>query len=161
MNVNHLGQRNFVCEREGCGKAFGYKHLLQRHCAKLHGIHSDDARSDKEGAMDKESNVEPSPVRDESFIEVLTGRAYKRRKLEPDSMASHKEVRSRKSKKGKRVLRCPWPQFGDVMDVVGESNHKQHTACDAIFNRAYDLRRHLKADHGLEVTKEEVAAWVE
>ena len=32
--------------------------------------------------------------------------------------------------------------------------------CAYIFSRAYDLRRHLKAEHGLELDKEEVDGWV-
>ena len=32
--MTHLGRRDFACP--ACGRAFGYKHLLQRHAAKAH-----------------------------------------------------------------------------------------------------------------------------
>jgi len=33
-------------------------------------------------------------------------------------------------------------------------------ACDYVFSRAYDLRRHLRAEHGVEAEKESVDDWV-
>jgi general transcription factor IIIA len=166
VNVNHLQQRKFVCEHEGCGRTFGYKHLLQRHCAKLHGAHS--AEPDEEGPDAEDMGDQILEDREEeSFIEVLTGRAYKRRRLENGNAASTETSKSNQKKNAKKVLRCPWPHF--MSDHREESIHVDsrrkaqdlQTVCEAIFHRAYDLRRHLKADHGLEVDKEEMAAWVE
>jgi general transcription factor IIIA len=169
VNVNHLQQRNFICEREGCGRAFGYKHLLQRHCARLHGVHS--AESDEEGPdVEDKDDMEDQIQEDreeESFIEALTGRAYKRRRLENANTTSTESSKSNQKKKAKKVLHCPWPHFisghgeGSMHVDPGKEAQGLQTACQAIFHRGYDLRRHLKADHGLELDKEEMAAWVE
>lgn len=165
VNVNHLQQRKFVCEHEGCGRTFGYKHLLQRHCAKLHGIHS--AEPDEEGPdVEDKDDIDNQTLEDgeeESFIEALTGRAYKRRRLENRNATSTETSKS----KAKKVLCCPWPHFmsdhGEQSTHVDSGREAQdlQTVCEAIFHRAYDLRRHLKAEHGLELDKEEMAAWVE
>lgn len=154
INVNHLNQRNFVCDHEGCGRAFGYKHLLQRHCAKLHGVHTAEADG-ADSEADGDDGTNQLEREEESFIEVLTGRAYKRRRLEV-------QTDSGTTSKARKILRCPWPHFisgSESMQVAEEKDSKMQ--CEAIFHRAYDLRRHLKADHGLEVGKEEMVAWVE
>ncbi|ELR11015.1 zinc finger, c2h2 type domain containing protein [Acanthamoeba castellanii str. Neff] len=44
MKVVHDGLRTFVCEEPGCGKAFGYKHLLQRHTLAKHSPKEETAK---------------------------------------------------------------------------------------------------------------------
>ncbi|KAG8924857.1 Strongly-conserved Zn-finger binding protein (TFIIIA) [Tulasnella sp. 417] len=43
----------------------------------------------------------------------------------------------------KRVLQCPWTGLDDDEDV-----------CLHVFSRMYDLRRHLVAAHGVDITKD-------
>lgn len=33
-------------------------------------------------------------------------------------------------------------------------------ACDYVFSRAYDFRRHLRAEHGVDAEKDRVDEWV-
>lgn len=40
------------------------------------------------------------------------------------------------------------------------STSKLANACQYVFSRAYDLRRHLHAEHGVDVDREKVADWV-
>jgi uncharacterized C2H2 Zn-finger protein len=37
QRANHGESRPFACAEPGCGKAFGYKQVLERHIAKCHG----------------------------------------------------------------------------------------------------------------------------
>ncbi|PPQ89706.1 hypothetical protein CVT25_014107 [Psilocybe cyanescens] len=144
MNVTHLGQRNFICQYADCKRSFGYKHLLQRHLAKLHTSESTgaDATND-ESSEAEDQNQEPA-----FDIDAITGQTY----------AQSAEVRLREAK----ALRCPFPFLRDltgddsdptVMDVLTRG-------CDYVFNRGYDLRRHLDASHDTVVSKETVDAWV-
>lgn len=65
------------------------------------------------------------------------------------------------------ALRCPHPHHlvglvpasmsADAQIIATTSTSK---GCEYVFSRAYDLRRHLRAEHGVEVGKERVDAWV-
>ncbi|KAK9493481.1 hypothetical protein V1508DRAFT_85662 [Lipomyces doorenjongii] len=48
----HEGRRPFVCEEEGCDKAFGHKRLLKEHIAKGHSGDSNDANSEASKRVD-------------------------------------------------------------------------------------------------------------
>ncbi|THH34047.1 hypothetical protein EUX98_g6 [Antrodiella citrinella] len=139
-NVNHLGRRDFVCTHADCKRAFGYKHLLQRHITRDHIPQSDD-----EGSESSDEEVEEeAPQHPASFsIDDITGLTY----------SMHAKEQMQETAK----LACPHP---DVSPLTGAALAVRHPKCQYIFSRAYDLRRHLRSEHGLDVTKERVDEWV-
>ncbi|EGO26511.1 hypothetical protein SERLADRAFT_447702 [Serpula lacrymans var. lacrymans S7.9] len=151
-NVIHLGRRDHVCPHRHCDSAFGYKHLLERHLAKLHSNNKNDQSSSAEDSTDRDDD-EPAPRTMLMDIDSITGKSYAYRAQ--SQMASAK------------ALRCPYPNMEDLLStestnaLASSSSHSQNMpSCDHVLTRAYDLRRHLKAEHGLEVDKEQVDAWV-
>ena len=157
--ITHLGKRDFVCTVEGCGRAFGYKHILQRHQARGHGnanIEADDveqhADADGESSGGERSRTRPkkrktghTPSQGLSIIDEITGVAYAKR-----------------SACGQAPLRCPHPVMeglspalpADMQNLWGDA-----APCEYVFRRAYDLRRHLQAVHGIGLDKEVVDVW--
>uniref|UniRef100_A0A8H7Y7H7 C2H2-type domain-containing protein n=1 Tax=Psilocybe cubensis TaxID=181762 RepID=A0A8H7Y7H7_PSICU len=142
INVKHLGKRDFICEYPDCKTSFGYKHLLQRHLAKYHC---------RENARDT-TNEELSEMEDRDpiafDIDVITGHKY----------AQNAQARLQESK----ALRCPFPF---MHDLTGENPDRRVTGnilreCDYVFNRGYDLRRHLDASHDIVLPKETIDVWV-
>ncbi|KAF4621040.1 hypothetical protein D9613_000365 [Agrocybe pediades] len=139
-NVTHLGKRDFVCPHAACGSSFGYKHLLQRHLVRCHGVET----SGPETSQDDLSEGEDEATFD---IDAMTGNAY----------AKRADTRLKEAK----ALRCPFPQVQDLVDVDALlPPNATHASCDYVFNRAYDLRRHLNATHDLVCSKEVVDTWV-
>lgn len=146
--VKHLGGRDFVCNVSTCGSAFGYKHLLQRHVLKVHTERPQSTAEEDEDSYSYSSSVEveaePSSSSPKKFsIDFITGKHYLEQK--------------RAAPGGQALVTCPYPahfcrkQAGDV----------QVSACRFVFSRAYDLRRHLRAEHDEEWEKDEVDAWVQ
>ncbi|KAH6914256.1 transcription factor iiia [Coprinopsis sp. MPI-PUGE-AT-0042] len=132
-NVTHLGKRDFKCTE--CGKAFGYKHLLQRHAAKLHTHNSSSEDEDhEESTGDDEAD---------DAIDVLTGKAY-------DTQAQSALAQ------GKRFA-CPYP---DVAGLTQEPLPGSSKACNHVFSRVYDLRRHLDSAHGINADKGALQEWM-
>lgn len=164
--VTHLGRRDFFCPHESCSLAFGYKHLLQRHLAKLHQTrcgsgHSASEFDGNDDDADSESSDCESPVHKNSFpmlsIDAITGSAYAARAKE-------------RSQSGK-ALRCPYPHLTAIKTIScatqgaaeggpSTSSLTNAAGCDYFFSRVYDLRRHLRAVHEVEAGKESVDAWV-
>ncbi|RDB25312.1 Transcription factor IIIA [Hypsizygus marmoreus] len=162
-NVTHLGRRDHVCPHDGCGRAYGYKHLLHRHLAKAHAsATSAPPSSDEEGGSTGKSNVrqagksKPSTLLD---IETMTGNSYAKRTRAKVANAT--------------ALLCPYPLVDALAFVTSDdllATVKGDTStemcldsqqpCEYAFSRAYDLRRHLKAVHGLDAVKESVDDWV-
>lgn len=142
-NVNHLGRRDFVCPHESCGRTFGYKHLLQRHLGKLHKADraGDETADDSEAGGAADNAPQPRDVR----IDDITGMSYVRRAQE--QLASP------------RTLCCPFPDLHSLVPGLtqGDGSGKR---CQYVFTRAYDFRRHLLSEHGLEVEKNDVYDWV-
>lgn len=141
-NVNHLGHRNFICPHESCGRTFGYKHLLQRHLGKIHKAdQAEDGSADDSEASGTESDPQQSwGVR----VDDITGMSYVKRAQE--KMTSP------------RSLCCPFPDLhGLIPDVTQVKGGDKR--CEYVFTRAYDFRRHLRSEHGLEVEKEDVYTW--
>jgi len=143
-NITHLGRRDFVCPHETCGRTFGYKHLLQRHLSKLHTTE----KNCTDDAVEFSDQALPTKLRPMSLsvdIEEITGMAY--------------SARSRDQVQNSRALTCPHPQ---VAEISGESTPSPGSSkqCSYLFSRGYDLRRHLRSEHGLEVDKEKVDKWV-
>jgi general transcription factor IIIA len=137
--VNHEGRRDFVCPHDSCGRAFGYKHLLQRHVAKLHTTH-DSPSDEDEGSSDE------SPLKFD--IDKITGKGYR----------SQAAVQLSATQK----LRCPYPDLRIILpDIPDSSAHSGHRQCDYVFSRAYDLHRHLTSEHAVDIEKNLVNAWVQ
>lgn len=138
INVSHLGQKEFVCIQ--CDARYGYKRLLQRHLARQHGQTSDG--SDEAGSSSDDGD---EPGQEKMDIDTITGYAYSKR-----SEANRQ-----------KVLRCPYPDVAQITPekVVNEVEGFRH--CDYVFTRAYDLRRHLLAVHGIEIDKEAMDRWAE
>ncbi|KAJ7647532.1 transcription factor iiia [Roridomyces roridus] len=132
-NVTHLGRRDHICPREGCGQTFGYKHLLQRHLAKH------DATS---SSSSDEDDAAPQTKMD---IDTITGKQYAQRR------------------KATHVLDCPYPNWHVLGPQPSSSSHAHadEPACEYVFSRAYDLRRHLQSVHDVVVDKESVSKWVD
>ncbi|KAG9312012.1 hypothetical protein JVU11DRAFT_7285 [Chiua virens] len=138
-NVIHFGQRNHVCPHLHCNSAFGYKHLLERHLAKLHSstsVHAETTSEDETSTTDAEDHM---------TIEAITGKAYAARSQNAMSIC------------------CPYPHIDALvasnaaLDASGPSSSK---TCEHVLTRAYDLRRHLRSEHGVDTEKEKVNAWV-
>ncbi|KAH7883166.1 hypothetical protein F5I97DRAFT_189906 [Phlebopus sp. FC_14] len=154
-NVIHLGQRNHICPHQHCKSAFGYKHLLQRHLVKLHSAKSagseTNVTSSEDEAMtsDMEEANDAKTFRDTSAanmnIDAITGKSY--------------SLRSQMS----TAICCPYPHVKELLvtgTVEGLPSEPPSKRCDHVLTRAYDLRRHLKAEHGIDTEKEKVVTWV-
>ncbi|KAL4071237.1 hypothetical protein V8B97DRAFT_436074 [Scleroderma yunnanense] len=140
-NIIHLGQRNHVCPHLHCNSAFGYKHLLQRHLVKIHSSKDTQSHSDEE-TPDTGAAADTTEV--DLDIEEITGKAYSHRSQNPKS------------------IRCPYPHIEDLLASSSDStipSASSSKTCDHVLTRAYDLRRHLKAEHGVLVDKQKVDQW--
>jgi general transcription factor IIIA len=152
-NVIHLGHRNHVCPHQHCSSAFGYKKLLNRHLARIHSTRSDQSvtdpsQSDGTTTTDTDTDCpdnEPADSAAHLSIDRITGHAYSLRTCMPTS----------------KTIRCPYPNVEDLLLLPPETPLSGSSAqCDYILTRAYDLRRHLKAEHGLVGDKSKVDSWV-
>ncbi|KAJ3777001.1 transcription factor iiia [Lentinula raphanica] len=160
--VVHLGRRDFKCTREECGATFGYKHLLQRHVARLHCRNSDKDEGLQHAAQSSESAASESELESEAAVSkplmgigAITGESYSNRAQELLGNS--------------KAFRCPHPNLpfavcseGGVPDgsVDVAEQAPSDVQCDHIYRRAYDLRRHLRAVHNIEVEKEVADLWV-
>lgn len=163
--ITHLGRRDFVCPEIGCARAFGYKHILQRHVARVHASGCDQGQSGegrgRETDVDADADEECSDAGDArggpSGIDAMTGRLYAQRTAAGDSGFIGAGM-------GRlRQLRCPYPNLSGFSSSSSPSSSQPlqaaAAACEYAFGRAYDLRRHLDAVHGVVLEKEVVDAW--
>lgn len=133
-----------MCPHAHCQRAFAYKHLLQRHLAKLHAPQSEHNTSDS--SADDSPDDHAATDTDGAFeIDLITGNSY--------------IVHARERMQNSKALRCPHP---DISALVGTDTRSPRLGrkCEYVFARAYDFRRHLIAEHGVEVEKERVDEWV-
>lgn len=154
--MTHLGRRDFPCP--ACGRAFGYKHLLQRHTAKAHPTHPASSDSGSESGADSSTDDEDRAGMSTSkelatfSIDFITGAAY--------------DARSRAMlSSGSRSLQCPFPDLPPTFCCSDDAGRGASSVgggprCTYVFSRAYDLRRHLLAEHSLELEREVVDEWV-
>ncbi|KAH9045919.1 hypothetical protein EDB83DRAFT_2638027 [Lactarius deliciosus] len=159
--ITHLGKRDFVCTVDGCGRAFGYKHILQRHQARGHNNDKDEDGEDAEQHADadgessdggetrtrpKKRKTRHATSHSTSIIDEITGVAYAKR-----------------SAGGQAPLKCPHPTMEGLPSALPASRQslwsEDAAPCEYVFRRAYDLRRHLQAVHGISLDKEVVDAW--
>lgn len=147
-NVIHLGHRNHVCPHQHCSSAFGYKHLLERHLDKIHSAQSVTEASESEGGTTNDTNCSDNESAHSAgplSIDRITGHTYSSRSRIATS----------------KIIRCPYPDVENLLlstpDIALSGSSVR---CAHILFRAYDLRRHLKADHGLIGDKSKVDSWV-
>jgi len=139
--VNHEDRRDHVCPHETCRRAFGYKHLLQRHLAKLHAPQSEPNSLDEgDESLADENTVSLMEISD------ITGKTYR--------------IQSKKQVSVLHRIQCPHPDLQGLLTgrPYSASNSKH---CEYVFSRSYDLRRHLRSEHDVEVEKERVDRWVQ
>ena len=138
-NITHLGKRDFICHHPDCDRAFGYKHLLQRHLAKAHP-----SKLESDSSSSGDDDITPKADFD---IDTITGEAYAKR--------AEEMVKSAQS------LRCPYPHLQNLtVDINFPDSSSSHRNCDYVFSRGYDLRRHLAASHDVNLPKETIDEWV-
>lgn len=107
---------------------------MQRHLARKHPRRQTPEAPGKLSPEEKE--VERSPD-EPSLLDLLTGKHYNR-----PSTGTKKNIQ--------RTIKCPWP--GVAHSNADTLSPMEFTSpCEFIFSRAYDLRRHLLAEHGFEV----------
>ena len=165
--ITHLGRRDFVCPEIGCARAFGYKHILQRHVARVHAAVRDQGQSGEARGRESDADADADADADEecsdagearggpSGIDAMTGRLYAQRAAIGDSGPTGAGM-------GRlRQLRCPYPNLSGFSSSSSPLQHLQGAAaaCEYAFGRAYDLRRHLEAVHGVVLEKEIVDMW--
>ena len=146
--VTHLGRRDFVCPHESCKRAFGYKHLLQRHLGKLHKAAADTSqRRPKDDDETSAGEAVPAPSRLERSLDIdeVTGKAY--------------AERAQQRLTSPRALQCPFLKLHGLTTTEAGSEHGGRR-CEYVFTRAYDLRRHLRSEHGEEIDKHRADTWV-
>lgn len=130
---------------------FGYKHVMQRHLERHHRPQPNGVTSTSTTAPipDQTSTSEVGNI-----ISLLTGQDYYESQNPSKANAAHRS----------RVIACPWPDaFGATQFPGGNSKNQSaepSAKCAFTFSRAYDLRRHLRSAHKLEVDADEVSAWV-
>lgn len=141
----------FSCPEDGCTMTFGYKHVMQRHLERHHRPVPSSLPAPPERAPDKREDTSTMG----NVIALLTGQDYH----EPLVTSKAKAKAAHRP----RVIACPWPNaFGGTRFSSGSDNPTVNhpSKCAFMFSRAYDLRRHLRSAHGLEVGAHEVGAWV-
>jgi uncharacterized C2H2 Zn-finger protein len=144
-NVSHLGKRDFACTE--CDKAFGYKHLLQRHTAKMHTppvnrVQQNHSESDADDEDDEHEDEQEG--RGHRHIDSITGKTY---------------ADKQKSKPPPKFP-CPFPKV-DSLAGAPTTTSTSTERCDHGFSRLYDLRRHLQAAHDIETSKEGLQSWMQ
>ena len=123
-----------MCPESGCNLVFGYKHVLQRHLARKHPRRPTPPTEEPEEDVQQSGN---GP----SLLDLFTGKHY----TQPSSGTKKKNIQ--------RSIKCPWPNV--AQSSSDNSSSAEFTlACEFVFSRAYDLRRHLLAEHGFEVQQE-------
>jgi general transcription factor IIIA len=105
------------------------------------------AVGDGEGDDIEIDGIEDGPL----SIDAITGKAYAMH-------AQHQLAHTASS------LRCPQHDISIQSAGAGPSSLTlPHTSlpCAYVFTRAYDLHRHLRSQHGIEVERGVVDAWVQ
>ncbi|KZW00201.1 hypothetical protein EXIGLDRAFT_722267 [Exidia glandulosa HHB12029] len=142
--VAHAGIRDFVCDVPSCGKSYGYKHLLQRHTLKVHNAELPTTDDDDEMDISSSTTEDDAPGPSNSAINFITGKRYLEQK------------RSAPNAQAQTLVTCPYPSHF----CSSRGDTATPAACRFVFSRAYDLRRHLRAEHDEEWEKDEVDVWV-
>ncbi|KAH7921273.1 hypothetical protein BV22DRAFT_1038843 [Leucogyrophana mollusca] len=198
--ITHLGRRDHICPHAHCTSAFGYKHLLQRHLAKIHSspthnssISNPAPPSAQMARDDSTSETDPEPETDADVDKPLDDdqddpTAFK---FDIDLITGKFYAQSHSAKPNSKHIHCPWPDVAGLLPDAtgafpqshtempmgsssqnsrlssqiavadpGSHAHASTRPCAHVLTRAYDLRRHLRAEHGLDVDKDVVDSWV-
>jgi general transcription factor IIIA len=159
--ISHLGRRDFVCAFEECGRAFGYKHILQRHQARQHGQDRTAAEEDEDCEHHADADGESSEA------ECPQPKKRKSRRLQSQNISLINEITGvayeERTANTPAPLRCPHPAMEGLPSAPSVESLSNlwcdATPCEYVFGRAYDMRRHLRAIHGVELDKETVDGW--
>ena len=184
----HAGARDFVCAARGCGKAYGYKHLLQRHVARVHARRSASAEDDEDEVDDNDDDVSTARNAEPSASSSKAKSSSAIERSVPSSSTIEKRVTGdiideitgaayARAARTTRALPCPYPSFTGLPHALLPANetdveitdHERQTSpqatapktCEYTFSRAYDLRRHVRAVHDVELAKADVDAWAQ
>ncbi|KIY61828.1 hypothetical protein CYLTODRAFT_439053, partial [Cylindrobasidium torrendii FP15055 ss-10] len=164
--VVHLKIRDFTCPYDDCDQKFAYKHVMQRHIARDHEQPKEDDADDE-----SETNNRPKPRRtkkkkavkielDPFDVDVMTGNHYKQHATKLLQMPAE-NADENQTEKVPVYLPCPFPALEIPFTVGGNEDVKlRGHACDYVFSRAYDIKRHLQRAHGVETEKADVKRWV-
>ncbi|KAF8141285.1 hypothetical protein EV363DRAFT_1425422 [Boletus edulis] len=125
--------RDWICDFAGCGKDFKSKSALTAHHKIIH--------------LGQRNHVCPHEHCNSAF-------GY-RRLLERHLAKLHSSKRS--------SIRCPYPHVDALIAstvTLDDAFGPPSKACEHILTRAYDLRRHLRSEHGVDTEKEKVDSWI-
>ncbi|KAF8333064.1 uncharacterized protein EI90DRAFT_2917034 [Cantharellus anzutake] len=159
VNISHLGLKPFTCPEADCQKTFGYKHVLRQHIEKVHRGKDQENHDEEDDSTTSVANQREENHQGRSLaIDFLTGLHYT---TNPESQNNHSSTG--------RDIHCPWPDAFQ-MHLVGPSystpaaddeGGTKRYRCAYMFSRAYDLARHLHAEHGVrELDMDGLVAWV-
>jgi general transcription factor IIIA len=156
---------------------------MLRHVARVHGrttvepaeeeeatdVDADEpADKDEDGAEERAAPVPTSTKRRATHGPPPTG--------QPSSLIDDITGHTYAVSAGVRKLACPFPSLNGLAVTLPSATASSTTsmyvedsssagaalpvrACAYVFGRAYDLRRHLRAVHGVEVDKDVLDAW--
>jgi len=82
-------------------------------------------------------------------IDSITGKTY----------ATHAEQQVQYAK----ALQCPYPHLAGIVDTTTDAQTLPvagSSECRYVFSRGYDLWRHLRTTHQVEVERDDVDQWV-
>ncbi|KAG8967632.1 Strongly-conserved Zn-finger binding protein (TFIIIA) [Tulasnella sp. 419] len=140
--VAHDKRLDFSCRELGCSQTFGYKHVLQRHIQTCHSkAPLLNPRADEPPFVPEILPPEPEvagplvPIKPNVMpaatfsIDDITGKSYN----------------DKATARAKKLV-CPLTSA-----ELGLDEDQKQVNCKHIFSRLYDLRRHLKAIHGVDM----------
>lgn len=141
---------------------------------------SSETDSDEQRRKKASPTAEPALPVDPSLkprlLDLLTGQGYFTAITDSNGVSSKRPPSEDGDKTAKRrrttrdrIFACPWTSIRRELDQQmldpALRSPEEHTAeeiggsvCEHRFKRLYDLRRHLKAQHGLDLTTDELAA---
>lgn len=100
-----------------------------------------------------------------SMLQLLTGHSYANVPAADQEPAHvHPSVHKKRRQMRGRVVACPWPKLQALMprdqgnSSVDAALATPSTECQHCFSRVYDVRRHLRSQHHVELEDAEVRA---
>jgi general transcription factor IIIA len=190
VTITHLGHRPFSCPEDGCQKTFGYPHVMQRHVAQKHArtspLPAQEAEEEQLEGDDRhtldlltgrhyDNTNHPLIVRGSGG----TGDDSNRSRTNESLVQTQSRRRARKT----RVIACPWPDAFNTGALLGPPSSTNSSStltptspspsairitttvigsrrCAFKFSRAYDLARHLRSEHSIDIEHGIVEEWV-